>query len=275
MADMQGVFNPFPGDSYDTPPETKRDLVDTALLGCRASFYIRNFHVFYVTGNHGRAGTLTQEVQTRQSLKNFRIIEGCGGRIHLRGLENLNKFDTPAVIIGNHMSLVETAVLHAFMRPRRDFTFVVKEQLLKVPFFGDIMRALNAIPVGRANPRDDFRAVMDIGKERLDCGKSVIVFPQSTRSGTFDPDGFNTIGVKLAKHAGAPIIPMALRTDFIENGKYLKDLGPIRRERPIWFEFGEPIMKVSGNGKAEQEAIVAFIKDRVSKWGGNVKAASV
>lgn len=263
-------YNPFPGDSYDTPEDNRRCLMDKLLFGWRGSFYLRNFHVFYVTGCHGKAGTLTQEVQTRQAEKNFRIVESCGGKIHLRGLENTSKFDAPAVIIGNHMSLLETALLHAFLRPRRDFTFVIKRSLLNVPFFGDIMRALNAIPVDRVNPRDDFKAVMEEGEKRLKAGQSVIVFPQSTRSSTFDPAEFNTIGVKLARHAGAPVIPLALRTDFLENGKKYKDLGPICRERPVWFEFAEPMMKVSGNGKAEHEAIVEFVKDRVTKWGGSV-----
>lgn len=270
MSDGKEVFNPFPGDSYDSPENSERCLMDKLLLGWRGSFYIRNFHVFMVTGNHGKAGTLTQEVQTRQSLKNFQIVESCGGKIHLRGLENASKVQEPSVIIGNHMSLLETAILHAFLRPRRDFTFVIKRSLLNVPYFGDIMRALKAIPVDRVNPREDFKTVMEEGKKRLQDGKSVIVFPQSTRSSTFDPAEFNTIGIKLAKNAGAPVIPMALRTDFLENGKKFKDLGPIRRERPVWFEFGEPIMKVSGTGKAEHEAIVEFIKDRVAKWGGKV-----
>jgi 1-acyl-sn-glycerol-3-phosphate acyltransferase len=270
MSDGKMVFNPFPGDSYDTPEGNRRCLLDTLLFGWRGSFYIRNFHVFCVTGRHGKAGTLDQETQTRQSLKNFRIVESCGGSVHLRGLDNTSKFDTPAVIIGNHMSLLETGILHAFLRPRRDFTFVIKRSLLNVPFFGDIMRALNAIPVDRVNPRDDFKTVMEEGKKRLEAGQSVIVFPQSTRSSTFNPAEFNSIGVKLAKNAGVPIIPMALRTDFIENGRSFKDLGPIYPDRPVWFEFAEPMMKVSGTGKAEHEGIVEFVKDRLAKWGGKV-----
>jgi 1-acyl-sn-glycerol-3-phosphate acyltransferase len=271
----KNVFNPFPNDSYDTPVDSERGLFDKLCLGWRGSFYLRNFHVFAVTGMHGKAGTLDQEIQTRQSLKNFRIVENCGGRIHLRGLDNSSKFDAPAVIIGNHMSLLETAVMHAFLRPRRDFTFVIKRSLLDVPFFGNIMRALNAIPVDRVNPREDFKAVMEGGLKRLSAGQSVIVFPQSTRSSTFDPAEFNSIGVKLAKHAGVPIIPLDLRTDFLENGRKFRDLGPIRRENPVWFEFGEPMMKVAGSGKAEQEAIVEFIKDRLKSWGGKVAESEI
>jgi len=263
-------FNPFPEDSYDTPENCKRCFFDKLLLGSRASFYIRNFYVFYQTGRIARAGLLDGEAQIRQSLKNVRIVESCGGKVHLRGLSNVSKFDGPAVVISNHMSLLETGVLHAILRPRRDFVFVIKRSLFDVPYFGDIMRAFESIPVDRVNPREDFKTVMEEGKKRLDRGQSVLIFPQATRDTAFSPAHFNTIGVKLAKLAGVPIIPLALRTDFTSNGRFIKDLGPVHRERPVWFEFGEPIMKVSGNGKAEHAAIIDFIKDRVLKWGGQV-----
>lgn len=268
---IEDIYNPFPGDSYDTPENTPRSILDYALLGCRASFYIRNFYVFWQSGREAKSGNFPQNRQTLLSLKNFRIVESCGGRFHLRGLENLNKTKGPAVIISNHMSLLETAVLHAFVRPRVDFCFVIKQSLFDVPFFGDIMRHLDCIAVGRQSPRDDFKMVMEEGKKRIESGRSIVIFPQSTRSAIFSPSQFNTIGIKLAKHAGAPIIPLALRTDFLQNGKYLKDLGPIKRDRPICFEFGEPIMEVSGSGKAEHAMIVDFIKGRLTSWGSEIK----
>ena len=175
------------------------------------------------------------------------------------------------MIIANHMSLLETACLHAFIMPRRDFCFVIKRSLFDVPFFGDIMRHMDCIAVDRVNPRDDFKIVMEEGKKRLDAGRSVVIFPQHTRSEVFDPDTFNSIGVKLAKQASAPIIPLALRTDFLANGKWIKDLGPIRRKNPVWFQFGEPVMKVEGTGKAEHTLIADFIAGKVKEWGGKVK----
>ncbi|MBQ9335859.1 MAG: 1-acyl-sn-glycerol-3-phosphate acyltransferase [Lentisphaeria bacterium] len=262
---------PFSADTYDTPDHYPRSVWEYVLLGTRLSFYLRNFAVFARVGSIAKAGKLTPELQSAYSVKNIRITESCGGKIHLRGLDHLSAFPEPAVIIGNHMSLLETALMHAFVRPRRDFCFVIKRSLLDVPFFGNIMRSLKCIPVDRVNPRDDFRAVMEIGTERLKEGKSVIIFPQSTRSTVFDPSQFNTIGVKLAKHAGAPVIPLALRTDFLNNGRLVKDLGPICRGNPVWFEFGEPIMKIAGTGRDEHAQIIRFIADRVRAWGGQVR----
>ena len=249
----EAVYNPFPGDSYDTPEHVKGSFLDLLLFRTRASFYLRNF---YVSGN---------------SYQNILITESCGGKFHLRGLNNIDKVKGPVLFISNHMSLLETAVMHAFMRPRKDFCFVIKEQLFQVPYFGDIMRTLGCIGVGRKNPRDDFRAVIEEGKKTLAGGKSIVIFPQASRSTVFDESHFNTIGVKLAKAAGVPVIPTALKTDFLGNGKLIKDLGPIHRDREIYFEFGEPIMKIEGSGKQEQQQIIDFIESRLLSWGCEVR----
>ena len=58
-----------------------------------------------------------------------------------------------------------------------------------------------------------FKAVLEGGKQRLQKGISIIVFPQTTRTVRFEPENFNSIGVKLAQRAKVPIIPLALRTD--------------------------------------------------------------
>ncbi len=265
------VFNPFPGDSYDTPDKVKGSLIDLLLFRTRASFYLRNFYVFYRSGSACRKGYFPQNQQTANSYDNILITESCGGKFHLRGLNNIDKVERPVLFIGNHMSLLETAVMHGFIRPRKNFCFVIKEQLFDVPYFGDIMRELGCIGVGRKNPRDDFRAVLEDGKKTLDSGKSIVIFPQSSRSAVFDASHFNTIGVKLAKAAGVPIIPVALKTDFLANGKMIKDLGPICRDREIYFEFGEPIMKVEGSGKQEHQQIIDFIESRLTSWGCEVK----
>ncbi|MEA4861713.1 MAG: lysophospholipid acyltransferase family protein [Victivallaceae bacterium] len=256
----------FRQDSYDTPPGRRRALMDRLLLNSRAYFYWCNFLIFAQSGWCAKQGRLDAANQVHYSTKNIDLVESCGGRIHVRGLDNIDKLEgRPAVIIGNHMSLLETAVLHAILRGRIEFTFVIKESLLHVPLFGHIMRSHKAIPVGRTNPKEDFKQVMAGGKATLDAGCSVILFPQHTRNTEFKPDEFNTIGVKLAKHADAFVVPMALKTDFVQTGKWLRDLGPIDRSKDVWFEFGAPF-KVEGNGKEEHRRIVEFIETRLAAW---------
>ena len=256
----------FAGDVYDTPESMRKSMLYRLSLGSRWYFYLNNFGIFARTGRCGRRGRLDKERQIYYSNKNFRLVEKCGGRIHLRGLENLRDVSgEPVVLIGNHMSLLETALFHAVAREYHDFTFVIKQSLLTVPFFRDIMRSLGAIPVGRENPRDDLRAVLGDGKKVLESGRSIIIFPQSTRSETFDAAKFNSIGIKLAKTAGVRVLPFALKTDFLGNGKYLRDMGPVRPKRGVYFEFA-PARAVEGNGQALQQEIIGFIQSRLASW---------
>lgn len=236
------------------------------LLGSRWYFYWNNFWIFCRTGRCGKRGTLTAERQIYYSNLNLRLVERCGGKVHLRGLDHLRALEgRPVVLIGNHMSLLETALFHSVMRGLLDFTFVIKQSLMKVPFFRSIMTALGAIPIGRENPRDDLRAVLEEGTALLNAGRSIVIFPQSTRSETFDPEKFNSIGIKLARRAGVPVVPFALKTDFLGNGKRFRDFGPVRPEREVWFEFGAA-RKVEGNGQALQQEIIEFIGTRLAQW---------
>ena len=177
MFTSENITTPFTENTYDTPENFPRSVWEYLTLGTRASFYLRNFYVFYDSGKSCRANDFSGQKQADNAVKNFRIVESCGGKIHLRGLDNLSRFSGPAVIIGNHMSLLETALMHAFIRPRREFCFVIKRSLLDIPYFGDIMRYLGCIPVDRANPRDDFRTVMEEGKKRAAEGKSASSSP--------------------------------------------------------------------------------------------------
>jgi 1-acyl-sn-glycerol-3-phosphate acyltransferase len=168
------------------------------------------------------------------------------------------------------MSTLETFVLPTLIAPIKDTTFVVKQSLVDYPIFKHIMRARNPITVGRVNARDDFKAVLDGGTARLAAGLSIIIFPQTTRSAVFDPAEFNTIGIKLAKKAGVPIVPIALKTDAWGNGSLLKDYGKIDPARPVHFAFGSPL-RIRDRGTEEQEEIVSFITKKLKEWDGPVQ----
>ena len=258
-------------DSYDTPDNHPVSLVFKLMFKSRWYFYLRNFGTFVKSGRCAAKGKLDKDNQIHYSNDNIRLIEDCGSKVHLRGLNNLRELNgKPVVLIGNHMSLLETASLHAIIREYVDFGFVVKESLLHTAYIKDILNALGAFGVSRTNPREDLKKVLTEGKKVLQNGRSMIVFPQHTRTREFDREQFNSIGVKLAKSAGVPVVPMALKTDFLENGKLIRDLGPIRPEREVYFEFG-PAMEIEGNGQAQQEYIENFISDAFVRWKNEEK----
>jgi len=254
----------FPHDTYSTPPGRERRL-HRLLLRSRIYYIIGFLGVILRYRKKAMRKQFNTKTWSRAAMDCFHLMESCGGIFRISGLDNPRSVDGPVVFIANHMSTMETLILPALVFPGKNAIFVVKQQLRDVPLFGGYVQ--DCIAVTRKNPADDFKQVMARGAEKLAQGFSVIIFPQATRSTVFNPEKFNTLGIKLARRAGVPVIPVALKTDFWGTGTLIKDFGPINSGQTIYIECGEPIT-VSGSGKNEHEQVVAFIKKRLLGWGG-------
>jgi 1-acyl-sn-glycerol-3-phosphate acyltransferase len=251
-------------DNYQTIPG-KEKLLHRLLFRSRIYYVTRFLLVVFHFWPKARANRLSREDWYNSSLAMFNFIEDCGGIFNIRGLENLNPAETPVVIIGNHMSTLETVILPFLVLPFKYAIFVIKEQIFKIPFFGPYTKSTGCIGVSRKSPSEDFKQVIKEGSTKLQNGQSVIVFPQSTRDTIFNPENFNSLGIKLAKRNKVPVIPLAVKTDFWTNGKIFKDFGPLNLSKKIHFEFGEPF-EIKGSGKEEHQRVVEFIKGRLKKW---------
>jgi len=231
-----------------------------------ALFYPKVVGIVLRCSRLAQQGRYDEIAWARSSDKVAGYLESSGCRIHATGLGHLSAIDRPGVFIGNHMSTLETFVLPSMIVPRcGNATFVVKRGLIEYPFFKHVMLSRNPVVVDRVNPRDDLKAVMEQGAERLAAGYSIIIFPQHTRSIEFDPEQFNSIGIKLAARTGSPVVPVALRTSAWSPGKILKDYGPIIPSRPIHFAFGEPFT-ITGKGNEEHQRVVRFIQEHLANW---------
>ena len=254
------------GDTYDTPEDTPRFLGDRLALGTRWYFTYLLARLVLECRSAANRGEYDTAAWARSSMRNVHELEGCGARCHFRGFDHVRQAPRPSVFVGNHMSILETFALPGLIAPIMPVTFIVKDSLVRHRFFGAIMRSRDPVVVGRANPREDFETVLREGAARLAHGISLIVFPQATRMPRFDPEQFNTLGIKLARRAGVPVVPMAVRSDFWANGRLLKDLGPLHRDRPVHIEFGAA-MSVKGTGSEQHAAVVRFIEEHLAVWG--------
>ena len=252
-------------DSYTTPGDTKHHFLDRLALNTRIYFMTRYVSICFSTRREARKGLYDTDRWVSSSHDVFRLIEGCGGRFRISGLENIRNTNSPVVFLSNHMSTLETMIFPGLIQPLKEVTFIVKEALVRHWVFGDVMRSRNPIVLSRNNPREDFSIVMEQGLERLSRGISVIIFPQHTRRMNFIPEEFNSLGIKLAARAGVPVIPVAIKTDFWGNGRFTKYLGPIYRHKPVRISFGKPI-HVSGPGKKEHQMVIDYIMDHLKAW---------
>ena len=250
---------------YNTPKYCRRYLGDALSFHSRWYYHLRTYYAVWKTSRAAKKKVNFNEEWIKHTSTMFKNVEGCGSKIHLRGLENLVNDSEPVIFIGNHMSTLETFMLPAILCPVKETSFIVKQSLAKLPVFRWIMKTSQAIVVSRVDPINDYKTVMKEGKKIIESGRSICVFPQSTRNVEFKPEEFGSIGIKLAAKTGAKVIPIALKTDFWGVGKHLKEFGPLNRDEEVFFEFGEPI-EVNGNGKVEHLQVISFIESRLEAW---------
>ncbi len=258
----------YSGSIYRT---TEQSLALPSRLFPSMLFYLRLIGIVIRASNKAKAGKYTDSDWIESSHEVLQRLEQVGVKVEISGIENVVGQSGPVVFIGNHMSMMETVVLPVILQPIKPITFVVKDSLLAYPVFQHVMRSRNPIAVSRTNPRQDLKVVMAEGQERLQKGISVVVFPQTTRSYSFSANEMSSIGVKLAKKAGVPVIPVAIKTDCWQNGLWIKDCGRLDTRKTAHFAFGKPITKVLGKGDEEQAVVNAFIARKLQMWGGEVQ----
>ena len=254
----------FKEDSYITGPNSRK-FIDKLFLNTKTYFVFKYANLVLKNRKLALKGLYNKKARDLSSYEVFKLIENCGGEFHIEGINHIKNCKGPVIFVSNHMSAMESMIFPCLIAPAMEVTFVVKESLATHPFFGPVMRARKPITVGRTNSREDLISVMKQGKELLENGTSVVIFPQGGRRDIFKPEEFNSLGVKLAKSAGVKVIPIALKTDFWGNGKIIKDLGPIRRNREIFISIGEPIT-IESNGKKENDLIIEYISTKTESW---------
>ncbi len=247
-------------DSYSTDSSIKKPLFASII------FYWRLYKIVKFSNGQTKKKVYNRYNWVASSLAVLRAAENSGIKVNVNGMKNISSFEGPSVIIGNHMSTLETLLLPSFIQPVKSVVYVIKKELVDFPLFGPVASARHPIVVGRTNPREDLRIVLEEGSENLQKGRSVIIFPQKTRSAQFDRKSFNSLGVKLAKRNNVPVIPLALITDAWGNGKIVKEIGEINTNKKVYFEFGKPI-SIDENGSVEHEMVLNFIEGCFKKWG--------
>src|SRR5690242_10863532 len=133
-----------------------------------------------------------------------------GVRIHVHGVEQVQA-GRSYVYVANHSSLIDTPALFASLPYQ--FKIMAKRSLFYVPFMGWHLWSSGNFPIDRGDARktaSSLKRVIDGVRD----GKSLIVFPEGTRT----PDGrlqeFKQGAFKIASRAGVPIVPVAIRGTF-------------------------------------------------------------
>ena len=130
-----------------------------------------------------------------------------GIRPKVIGLENMPA--EPCVILSKHQSAWETMTLQDYVPNGAYCVFVLKKELLSVPFIGWGLAAMKMISIDRKAGKDALDQVVQQGRERLQQGFYVIVFPEGTRVAPGQKKRYKPGGAYLATHVGCKVVPVA------------------------------------------------------------------
>jgi 1-acyl-sn-glycerol-3-phosphate acyltransferase len=130
----------------------------------------------------------------------------AGIRLNVRGLQKLNQ-NCGCVYVGNHTSHVDMAVV--FLTVPGDVRFLIKKEAFRIPLLSFAFRTMGMIEVDRSNPEASSRSI-DRAVSEIRAGRSVILFPEGTRSRQANILPFKKGAFVLAIKAQAPVVPFTL-----------------------------------------------------------------
>jgi 1-acyl-sn-glycerol-3-phosphate acyltransferase len=128
----------------------------------------------------------------------------CRLTFQVEGQEHIP--ETPTIVMSKHQSAWETLALQGLFRPQ---VWVLKRELLWVPFFGWGLAMLRPIAIDRGAGRRALDQVARQGAERLAERLWVVVFPEGTRVAPGTRGRYHLGGAVLAERTGYPIVPVA------------------------------------------------------------------
>lgn len=147
----------------------------------------------------------------------------CGVNYRVVGESNIPP--TPCVYLSRHESAWETIALLFILRRA---SFVLKRSLLFIPFFGWGLWQMSPIPIHRGKRVAAVKQLVGIGRQRLQSGFSVVIFPEGTRLLPCQEKQYFGGGALLAKTAGVAVVPVALNSGHCwGRNQFVKQAGTI------------------------------------------------
>ncbi len=127
-------------------------------------------------------------------------------KVRIIGAENVLE-DRPQIFMANHQSDYDIFVVLGHIPSQ--FRWIAKKELFKIPVFGKAMRNAGYIEIDRQHHEKALRSI-DEAAEKIREGKSVMSFPEGTRSRDMTLKPFKQGAFHLAIRSGVPIIPVSL-----------------------------------------------------------------
>jgi len=146
----------------------------------------------------------------------------CDLQYKVIGAQNLPR--APFIVLCNHQSMWETIFMQVLLPPQ---SWVLKRELLWIPFFGWGLALIKPIAVSRSK-LSDIKVILNKGVQRINEGLCVVFYPEGTRMAPGKKRRYSRTGAALAIAAKVPVVPIAHNAgNFWPRGPWIKHGGVI------------------------------------------------
>jgi 1-acyl-sn-glycerol-3-phosphate acyltransferase len=191
------------------------------------------------------------------------ILAVSGVSVGVRHAERLEA-GASFVIAPNHESFYDILVLLAVLPV--SVRFLAKRNLFRLPILGWSMTAAGFIPVDRESRSRSF-ALVDAALSRLRGGRSLIVFPEETRTRTGELSAFKGGAALLALRSELPLLPVGIAGTFEIQRRGGFTIQPSQ----VSLAFGDPI-PTAGRGPRDRAELTAELRERVALLRAEARA---
>jgi len=187
--------------------------------------------------------------------------------IEIRGLNNLPP--GPAVIVSKHQSAWDTFVFYTLVN---DPNYILKKELMDIPFWGWCAAKCGAIGVDRDGGVSALKKMVRDTEDRLNKGRQVIIFPEGTRAKPGSRLPYHPGIAAIYGHTKSPVVPVALnsglfwgRDSFVKypgvvTVKFLGPMPPGQKRREFMADLESQIESASDALMAEAREKYPYLK---------------
>ncbi|MCX5726906.1 MAG: lysophospholipid acyltransferase family protein [Candidatus Saganbacteria bacterium] len=199
-------------------------------------------------------------IKAAERLCNSLILAVGGVKVEVNGMENIPS--QTVIFMSNHQSDLDWPVLISVLPG--DIVFLAKKELFEVPLFGQHLRLAGHLLIDRSSAIRSQRSLDEVAKVVRE-GRSIVIFPEGTRTPTGKLGEFGLASFTVVKNSGVPVVPIVIDGTY----KALRKGDPIIHPSHVKVKILKPIMfdkyKTIDNVKEFCSLAASEVRDAISR----------